>query len=120
MTPLATLLPIGLAVALGAWLASEYMAYSTGPKKPGLSWLHGALGAIGVGLFAFVPHPPARGAHGFATIALVLLLTALAGGVTILILHQRRRTPGPLLIAMHATIAVAGALIAAAYIEAGR
>jgi hypothetical protein len=84
---------------------------------------HGVLGAIGfVALLLALRGPPrgeAMGVGGFGRIAAVLLAMALLAGLAIFAMRLRhRRTPG-LIIGIHATIAISGVVILAAYTLVG-
>ena len=101
-----------LAVALGCVLASPYLR---GAKKR-LPWpiavVHGVLGAVGVAALVLVLRsglPPSEmGTTGFAPAAAVLLGIALSLG---LVIGLRRRRPAGLLVAVHASVAVAGFVV---------
>lgn len=83
--------------------------------------LHGVLGAAGlVALLPALRGPPrgkAMGVAGFGTIAAVLFAVALLLGLALLA-GRRRISPIPL-IGMHATLAVGGIVILAAYMLMG-
>jgi phosphatidylglycerophosphate synthase len=85
--------------------------------------MHGGLGAIGlVALLLALRGPPrgvAMGVGAFGQIATVLLAMALIAGFAIMIARLRdRRVPG-LVIGIHATIAISGVVILAAYTLVG-
>ena len=107
------------AALLGGMLALRHM------RDPPIAppWLlgasHGLAGATGLIALLFSlrgpPHGVAMGVGGFGRIAAVLLVLALLAGLAILVVRLRhRRIPG-LLLGIHATLAVAGSVILAAY-----
>ena len=82
---------------------------------------HGALGAAGFVVLLLGMGGPSRGAamgaQNFGAIAAGLVGFALALGLLILAARSRRRAPGPLLLGLHATLAVAGVVMLAAYLS---
>jgi heme/copper-type cytochrome/quinol oxidase subunit 3 len=111
-----------VAVVLGLWLSSIYILMEHPPAGMVASLIHGTFGAAVVALvFAALHRPVTSGpnagnpASNFAWTAFYTLALALAGGVTIASLHIARRKISPLLIAMHATLGIAGAVILCAY-----
>jgi len=103
---------------LGLWLVGQILMTDTPPA--GIGWkqiVHGLAGAVGVALAYLALSGPGRG-HGagkFGWTAFILLAGALLGGVTILVAQLRRRDAPGTLIAAHASIAVAGFVLLAAY-----
>jgi len=111
---------MALAVVLGLWLSSLYLVREEPPKGTPLTGLiHGAAGATSVVLLWLALRGPPRGVHtgagGFGWTAFYLMALALAGGVTILSFHLRRRGAPALLIAMHGMLGIAGGLMLAAW-----
>jgi hypothetical protein len=113
-----------LAVLLGTLLAA--VAVGAGRRLPfgrPLGALHGLLGLSGLGALLLALRGPPRGVAlgvgSFGRIAAVLLALALLAGLTILTAHLRHRRPPVLLIGVHATIAVSGVVILAAYTLVG-
>jgi hypothetical protein len=112
-----------LAVVLGLWLSSLYLLRDEPPKGMITGLIHGTIGAITVALVFLALHKPntgqgpnaGHGAGGFGWTAFYILVITLAGGLTILISHLSRRRISPLLVAMHATAGIAGAVILCAY-----
>jgi hypothetical protein len=112
-----------VAVLLGLWLSSLYLVNEAPPvsRIPGL--IHGGIGTACVALLYFALHNPNTGkgvnaghpAGGFGWTAFYTLAIALAGGLTILALRLTRKPITPLLVAMHAMAAIAGAVILCAY-----
>jgi hypothetical protein len=84
---------------------------------------HGALGAIGlITLLLALRGPPrgeAMGVGGFGRIAAALVAMALVAGLAILAVRLRRRRIPGLIIGIHATLAVSGVVILAAYTLVG-
>jgi hypothetical protein len=112
-----------LAALLGSVLAAMHLRAENTPRGwlPGV--LHGLLGAIGFPLLLLAlrgpPRGEAMGIGAFGRIAAVLLALALVAGLAILIARLRyRRIPG-LVIGIHATIAISGVVILAAYAFVG-
>jgi len=115
---IAALVILSVTAGFGLWLAGLIMMANKPPE--GLGWKqvsHGATGLIGVAVLYLALAAPGRG-HGagkFGWTAFTLLAAALAGGLTILGYHLRKRgAPGSLL-ALHGSIAVAGYVLLAAY-----
>jgi len=115
---------MAVAIVLGLWLSSLYLVREEPPKGTPLTGLiHGTIGAITVALVFLALHKPntgqgpnaGHGAGGFGWTAFYILVITLAGGLTILISHLSRRRISPLLVAMHATAGIAGAVILCAY-----
>ena len=111
-----------LAVVLGLWLSSLYLLREEPPKGMITGLVHGGLGTAVVALVFLALHFPVTSgrnagtsAGSFGWTAFYTLLLTLGGGVTILGLNLSRRKISPLLIAMHATLGVAGAVILCAY-----
>lgn len=103
------------AVALGAGLAVHFLRGPALRRPPWpLPLAHGALGAAGLAalILALRRGLPASpwGTAGFGPAANVLLALALALGLAIALVGWRRRPPG-LLVAVHASIAVAGFVV---------
>ena len=121
-----------IVVLLGGALAIQILrrptrAPSRAPSRL-LAWLHGiaALLSYGVLLVALMGPPPgqqlrgaATGTQSFGLIAALLLLLAAVIGIVSLVLHLfRRRMPG-IAIGVHASVAVFGYVILAVYLLAG-
>jgi hypothetical protein len=99
------------AAALGAGLAVPYLRGSASPPWP-LGLVHGALGAAGLVALLFVLRhglpPSAMGTAGFAPAAASLLAIALLLG---LVIGLKRRRPAGVLVAVHASVAIAGFVV---------
>jgi hypothetical protein len=117
---IAALSAMATAIVLGLWLASLHLVREEPPKGiPVTGMLHGAAGASSVVLLWLALRGPPRGVHtgagGFGWTAFWLMALALAGGVTILSFHLRRRGAPPLLIVMHGMLGMAGGLMLSAW-----
>ena len=112
-----------LAAVLGGVLAVPHLRGGTATPRWGGGVLHGLLGFTGfVALLVALAGPPrgeAVGVGGFGSAAAVLLVLALLAGLAIVVARLRRRRVPGLLIGIHATIAVSGVVILAAYALVG-
>ena len=105
---------------LGGGLAIAHLRAGTGPVPNWrLGGLHALLGIAGLAVLLLSlrgpPRGEAMGVAGFGRIAAVLLSIALIAGLAILFLRLgRRRFPG-LVIGVHATLAISGITVLAAY-----
>lgn len=123
----AAFLILGCAVLLGTALAVRYLQPATGAKARRMTWwplaaLHGLCGIGGLICLLIALRGPARGvdygAGSFGAVSAALLaLAALAGGA-VLVTHLRTRRRAATLIGVHATLAVSGFVILAAYLLA--
>jgi hypothetical protein len=122
---IAAFIILGCAVLLGSALAVRHLRTPSGAVVPSpIPWpvaaLHGLLGIGGLVCLGLTLRGPPRGlAQGtasFGTIAATLLtLAALAGG-GLLAARLRNRPPAGALIGVHATLAVSGFVVLAAYL----
>lgn len=84
---------------------------------------HGALGTAGLAVLVaalWQGVPASRmGTAGFGTTAALLLVLALALGVLIALISFGRRRPGAALIAVHASLAIAGIVVLWALVSVG-
>ena len=109
-----------IAALLGTALAGLHLrAGRAGPPHWVAGALHGVLGVAGLGALLLAlrgpPRGEAMGVGGFGRVAAVLLAVAVVAGLAVLVARWRyRRVPG-LVIGIHATIAVSGVVILAAY-----
>lgn len=110
-----------IAVPLGLWMSSLHLLRDEPPV--GLSRVgavHGSMGAACLVLLLLALQGPGRrgaghGAGGFGWFAFVLLLATLGGGLTILGFYWRGRALPKVLVAAHAMVGIAGAVVLAAY-----
>lgn len=107
----------------GALAALHLRAGNARPPRWWFGALHGLVGVIGLGALLLAlrgpPRGEAMGVGAFGRIAAFLLATALLTGVAVLAARLRyRRVPG-LVIGIHATIAVSGVVVLAAYTLVG-
>lgn len=113
------LLSLGLLVIV-ALLGAMHLRSGT-VATPGwpLGASHGTLGVIGLILLLLAlrgpPHGEAMGVGPFGRIAAVLIAMALLAGLAILVGRLRHCRVPSLIIGVHATIAVTGVVILAAY-----
>ncbi|HVC60173.1 MAG TPA: hypothetical protein VND19_07440 [Acetobacteraceae bacterium] len=109
-----------IATGLGTALAALHLRAGIA-RPPGwpLGASHGLLGAAGLGVLLFAlrgpPRGEAMGVAAFGRIAAVSLVAALLAGIAVLAARLRYRRVPSLVIAIHATIAVSGVVILAAY-----
>lgn len=115
---------LSVAAALGALLAIPFLRgkeVRRGHWVPTLA--HGGLGAAGLAvLVAALWHGvPASGmgTAGFGPGAAVLLALALALGISIALASFRRRRPASTLVAVHASLAIAGIVVLWALVSVG-
>lgn len=112
---------LGLAVVAGIGLAAAYLL----ERARGLSLvpgvLHGLLGLVGFAALLLglrgPPHGVRMGAGSFGLIAATFVGAALLAGAVILVGRLRRRPPSVVVVAVHATLAIAGFVILAAYVS---
>jgi hypothetical protein len=113
-----------IAALFGTALAALHLrAGNASPPRWPLGALHGLLGTVGLGTLLLAlrgpPRGEAMGVGAFGRIAAVLLAVALLAGLAVLTARLRyRRVPG-LVIGIHATIAISGIVILAAYTLVG-
>jgi hypothetical protein len=113
-----------LAVLLGCWLAVLHFDGRGPDKTPWpIAALHAllALGGFATLLIALSqPRPPAAGGTGgFGAMAAALFALAAVFGGAIFLRFRRKRRPASGLVGVHATLAVFGVVILAAYVLAG-
>lgn len=112
---------LGIAVLLGTAIAVFYLRTGTRVPAPWpFAALHGifAIGGLACLVLALQGPPRGldRGTASFGAISATLLaLAALAGGAVLTVRLLKQRRPGTL-IALHATLAVSGFVILAAYV----
>ncbi len=112
-----------IVVLLGGTLAIQIMRRPTQAPPRVLAWLHGIAALISYGVLLVALMGPGRGAatgtQSFGLVAALLLLLAALIGIVSLALHLfRRRMPG-IAIGIHASVAIFGYVILAVYLLAG-
>ncbi len=120
----ATILVLGAAVLVGSVLALQYLRTVEAPNTPWpLKALHGLLGIAGLCMLALglrgPPHGLDQGVGSFGIIAASLLTLAALVGVVLLAVNILKRRLAGVMIGIHATIAVTGFVVLAAYVFAG-
>jgi len=115
---------LALAILLGSVLAVLHLREAAASPPPlALGALHGLLALGGLLCLMVALGGPMRGIEtgtaSFGKIAAVFLALALLAGVGIFALHLCRRRLAGALIGIHASLAVCGFVILAAYIFAG-
>jgi hypothetical protein len=110
---------LGLALAVGSWLAFELLREKAKPKL-GPALVHGALAVAGFVLLLLTLGGPARGAAtgaaGFDKVAAITLALAALPGLALFVAHLRRRRPSGMLLGTHAFLAITGCVILLTYI----
>lgn len=114
---------LGIAVLLGAVLFVLHLRNAPGSAAPWrLAALHGLLGIGGLACLVlalrYSPPPIDQGAAGFGAISVALLAAAALLGGVILALRAAKKRPAGALFGVHATLAISGFVILAAYILA--
>lgn len=115
---------LAAAALIGVGLAVFYLR---GPSAlrlpPALPLVHGALGAAGLGLLIVVLRhglpPTDNGTAGFGLIAAGFFGLALVLGLLIASVAWRGRRPGGLVVATHASVAIAGIVVLAVLVALG-
>jgi hypothetical protein len=109
-----------IAGLFGSVLAALHLRSGAVPPKAAFGILHGLLGGAGLAALLLALRGPPRGlamgVGSFGGIAAALLVLALLVGLVIAVMSIRRRRPPGLVIGIHATIAISGIVILAAYI----
>ena len=118
-----TFVILGIAVLLGSLLAVLYLRTEGAAAPWPLAALHGLVAIGGLFCLALALRGPLRGVEqgtaSFGIIAVTLIGSAALIGVGSLVTHLlKRRLPG-ILIGVHATLAVGGFAILAAYVLVG-
>ena len=113
-----------VAGVLGGVLAMAHLRASDAalPGWP-IGALHGILGAVGLAALVVALRGPPRGVAmgvgSFGRIAAGLLVGALIAGLGILVARLRRRRVLSLVVGVHATVAISGIVVLAAYTLVG-
>jgi hypothetical protein len=118
-----SLILLGIAMLFGFWLAALHLRES-GKAPPMLVRLgHGIIGAAGLGALLLTLDSPAQGENAgvgtFRLDAVVLLVAALLLGLGILLTFRIAPKSAGAVIALHATVAMFGLAILAAYVSLG-
>jgi len=114
---------LAAAVLFGAALAVQFVRGGTATAVP---WpaaaLHGFVGIAGLGcLLLALRGPPCglgQGTASFGAIAATLLALAALAGLGVLLMHRGKKQRAGTLIGLHATLAISGFVVLAAYLMA--
>lgn len=112
---------LAAAVLIGAALAVRYLLSETGKlARWPLAALHGLIGIGGLCCLLLALHGRPRelghGTASFGTIAATLVALAALAGLGILLMRRGRRQNAGALIGVHATLAISGFVVLAAYL----
>ena len=114
---------LGIAVLLGCLLAVLYLRTEGAAAPWPLAALHGLVAVGGLFCLALALCGPLRGVEqgtaSFGIIAVTLIGSAALIGVGSLVAHLLKRRLSGILIGIHATLAVGGFVILAAYVFLG-
>lgn len=118
---IAAFIALAAAVALGTALALLYLrAAPAWVAQWPLAAAHGLLGIGGLVLLVLALRGPPRGVElgigSFGAVSAALIALAALAGLGVLLWHRLRRRRAGTLIGVHATIAVSGFVILAAYL----
>jgi hypothetical protein len=122
--PVAAFIIVAITVLSGSALGVMHLQ-SEGRTTPPclLAALHGIFGIGGFGCLVLALRGPARGLDqtigSFGMIATALIALAALLGVSFIATRLLKRRPAGILIGIHATLAVSGFVILAAYVFAG-
>jgi hypothetical protein len=117
-------LAFAVVVLLGGALAIQVMRAPTVPPSRALAWFHGIAALISYGILVVALMAPgtrgaATGTQSFGLVAALLLLLAALLGIVSLALHlMKKRMPG-VAVGVHASVAIFGYVILAVYLLAG-
>jgi hypothetical protein len=115
---------VAVAVLLGIALAVQYLRGGTEHPTPWtLAALHGVIGIGGLCCLVLALRGPPRGALGqgtasFGVTAATLLALAALAGLGILLIRRGKKQRAGTLIGLHATLAISGFVVLAAYLVA--
>ena len=107
---------LGATVAAGLALGCFYLQER--PIQGSARWIsvgHGFLAVAGSTLFFASVAAGAPDRSGMGQVATTLLIGTLIGAAVVVVAQARRRRPSGLVVAVHATLGVAGYVILAAY-----
>lgn len=114
---------LAVAVLLGAGLAVQYLRGGTEHPAPWtLAALHGVIGIGGLCCLVLALRGPPRGLDqgtaAFGVISATLLALGAFIGLSILLMRRGKRRRAGTLIGLHATLAIGGFVVLAAYVLA--
>ncbi len=112
-----------LAITVAAGLAISCFYLQERPIRGVARWIslaHGLLGVTGSTLFLALMAAGAPDRSGMGQVAASLLVGTLIGAAMVVLAQVRRRRPSGLVVALHATLGVAGYVILAAYASTPR
>lgn len=114
---------LAAAALLGAALAVPYLRGGNAKAAPWpLAGLHGAIGIGGLCCLVLALRGPrpvlGQGTDSFGIVAATLLALAALAGLGTLLMRRSRRRRGGTLIGLHATLAISGLVVLAAYLFA--
>jgi hypothetical protein len=120
---IAAFVTLGVAVLLGATLAVLYLRAATVPAAPWpLAALHGLLGIGGLCCLVLALRGPPRGVDlgvaSFGAIGAALMALAALAGLGVMLTHRLKRRRAGTLLGLHASLAISGFVILAAYLLA--
>jgi hypothetical protein len=120
---IAAFVVLAAAVLKGTALAVQYLRGGDVPAPPWtLAALHGLIGVGGLCWLLLALRGPPRGLDqgtaSFGAVAATLLALAALAGLGILFLHRIRKRRAGTLIGLHATLAISGFVVLAAYLWA--
>jgi hypothetical protein len=120
---IAAFVTLAVAVLLGSVLAVPHLQTEGRAPPWSLAALHGLLAISGLGCLALALRGPSRGLDqgvaSFGIIAAVLITLAASLGVALLATRVFKRRVAGIMIGIHATLAVSGFVILAAYVFVG-
>src|SRR5579863_6056999 len=118
-----SVLAFTVVVLLGGALAVQIMRNPAKSAPRALAWLHGVAALLSYGVLLVALTGPARGAatgtQSFGLGAALLFLLAALIGIVSLALHLRRRRMPGIAIGIHASVAIFGYALLAVYLLAG-
>ena len=114
---------VAVAVLLGTTLAVQYLRGGIEHPTPWtLAALHGVIGIGGLCCLVLAlrgpPHGLGQGTASFGVIAATLLALAALAGLGILLIRRGKKQRAGTLIGLHATLAISGFVVLAAYLVA--
>ena len=107
---------LGITIVVGLAISCFYLQEL--PIRGLVRWIsvvHGLLGVTGSTLFFVLIATGAPDKSGMGQVATSLLIGALIGAAVVVLAQVRRRRPSSLVVALHATLGMAGYVVLAAY-----